>query len=616
MGRPLATSEQGKEAIGVSAGVPFLGLDALASAAYGPEAALTILMPAGLAGIAAVPILTGAIAALLAVVCFSYWQTIGAYPDGGSAYTVTKQNIGEQVGLLAASALALDYVLNVAVAISAGVGAVVSAIPALRLHRLPLCLAILALLALVNLRGVRTSGRAFGIPTLLFVVSLAATIALGVAKLLAGGGAPTPAAPIPRPAAAGAVGAWLALKAFASGCTAMTGVEAVSNAIPVFRAPRVTMARRTLAVIVGILIVLLVGIAFVCRGYRIGATPPGGKSYEGVLSQMVAAVAGRNWFYAVATAAIVSVLCLSANTSFADFPRLCRLLALDRFLPPRFAHRGPRLVYVPGIVALTVISAVLLASFDGVTDRLIPLFAIGAFMAFTLSQLGMVFHWRRVGGRGARRSLAINAVGCGLTGATVVVVVVAKFVEGAWISVLAVPATIGIFLLIRRGAARAEREIADADPLAIGERRPPVVVVPLRRLDRPAHRALGFAFTISADVQALQLLTEAQDEAADLAEQWRRLVAAPVEAAGLPAPKLSVIRAKYRELEGPLVEHVRRVAAVHPGRAIAVLFPEVVRRRWPARWLRGRRAARLRRALLASGARGVVVIDAPWFLDR
>jgi len=237
-------------------------------------------------------------------------------------------------------------------------------------------------------------------------------------------------------------------------------------------------------------------------------------------------------------------------------------------------------------------------------------------MAFTLSQLGMVFHWRRVGGRGARRSLAINALGCGLTGVTVLVVTVAKFAEGAWLTVLAIPGTVALFVAMRRAAERTDRELAAVGPLALDDTRPPVVLVPLRRLDRPARRALTFAFTISSDIQALQFLTEAPGEAPDLAKRWPAMVEAPAAAAGRPAPKLTVIRAKYRDLEGPLVEHVRRIAAIHPGRAVAVLFPETVRRRWVARLFTGRRAARLRRALLASGLARVVVIDAPWFLDR
>jgi amino acid transporter len=614
MGKPLPSSAEAEESLGILSAIPFLGLDALSSAAYGPEAALTILLPAGLSGIAALPVLIGTIAVLLSIVGFSYWQTIGAYPNGGGSYTVARENLGDRAGLLGASALALDYILNVAVGISAGVGAVISALPALGQERLPLCLGILALLAFVNLRGIGTSGRVFALPTWIFIACLLATIGIAAAKGIAAGGAPTPQAPLPRPDGGGAIGLWLLLRAFGGGCTAVTGVEAVSNAVPVFRHPREVRARRTLVAIVSILIVLLVGIALACRAYRIAATPPGGAGYQSVLSEMVGAVVGRNWFYFVTMASIVSVLCLSANTSFAAFPRLCRMLAADRFLPPRFGHRGPRLVYVPGIVSLTVLAGILLVGFNGLTDRLIPLFAIGAFLAFTLSQLGMVFHWRRVGPK-ARRSLAINAVGCALTAVTVVIVLVSKFIEGAWITVVAIPATMALFRAVRRGSDRLAGARAGAEPLQIDGAQPPVVLVPLHRLDRPSRRALSFAFTISPDIQALQLLTEADDEARDLAERWPALVEAPASAAGKQPPRLSVIRAKYRDLEGPVIEHVRRLATLHHGRAVAVLLPELVNRRWRASLLRGRRAARLRRALLRSGAHGVVVIDAPWFVD-
>jgi amino acid transporter len=614
MGKPLPSSAEADESLGLLAAIPILGLDSLASAAYGPEAALTTLLPAGLGGIAVMPILIGAIAVVLSIVSFSYWQTIDAYPDGGGSYTVAKENLGVQAGLLAGSALALDYILNVAVAIAAGVGAVVSMVPSLGPQRLLLCLGILALLAFVNLRGIGTSGRAFALPTWLFVVCLLTTIAIAAGKVIAGGGAPTPHAEIARPAAGGAVGLWLLVRAFAGGSTALTGVEAVSNAVPVFRPPRTVLARRTQVGIVAILIVLLVGIALVCRAYRIAATPPGGPGYQSVLSEMVGATVGRNWFYFVTMTSIVLVLCLSANTSFAAFPRLGRMLAADRFLPPRFGHRGPRLVYVPGIISLTVVAAILLIGFDGLTDRLIPLFVVGAFVAFTLSQLGMVFHWRRVG-RKARGSQAINAAGCLLTALTVVIVVISKLTEGAWIALLAIPATMGLFRSVRRGSDRLARARAGAEPLQIDGQPPPVVLIPLHRLDRPSRRALSFAFTISPDIQALQLLTEADDEAGDLAERWPALVEAPASAAGKQPPRLSVIRAKYRDLEGPVIEHVRRLATLHHGRAVAVLLPELVNRRWRASLLRGRRAARLRRALLRSGAHGVVVIDAPWFVD-
>jgi amino acid transporter len=411
-GRPLATSEEEQQRVGVLAGIPMLGLDALGSAAYGPEAALTLLIPLGLAGTGYIGPITGLIVALLAVVYFSYRQTISAYPHGGGSYTVAKENLGTPAGLLAAAALMLDYVLVVAVGISAGVGALVSAAPALQPYTLWLCLAILALITIVNLRGVRESGLAFMAPTYLFVISLLAVLGLGVIKALAAGGRPTPvAAPPPMPSAAAAASVWVLMRAFASGCTAMTGVEAVSNGVGAFREPSVVYARRTLTAIIALLAVMLVGIAYLCHAYGIGATEPGQAGYQSVLSLLVAAVVGRGVFYYITIGSVLAVLALSANTGFADFPRLCRVIAQDGFLPNAFAHRGRRLVYSHGILVLAFLSGVLLVDFRGITDSLIPLFAVGAFLAFTLSQAGMVAHWRKVGGPGSGRSMAINAAG-------------------------------------------------------------------------------------------------------------------------------------------------------------------------------------------------------------
>jgi amino acid transporter len=382
-GKPIPDEAADEEKLGVLGAVPVLGLDALASAAYGPEAALTVLLPLGAAGLGLLAPVTAAVVALLVLVQLSYRQTIAAYPDGGGTYSVAKANLGDTAALFAAGALAMDYVLNVAVAVSAGAGAVVSAAPALRPHLLALCLALLALLVFVNLRGLRTAGLALLAPTWAFVGLLGAALAAGAAKALSAGGAPTPAAPPhPLPAAAQAAGLWIALRAFASGCTAMTGVEAVSNAVPVFRPPTRRRAQRTLAVIVAVLSLLLVGIAWLVPAYRIGATEPGGPEYETLLSQLVAAVMGRGPFYYAAMAAILAVLCLSANTSFADFPRLCRQLAVDEHLPEAFAQAGARLVCSTGIVVLGALSGVLLVAFRGITDRLIPLFAVGAFSAF------------------------------------------------------------------------------------------------------------------------------------------------------------------------------------------------------------------------------------------
>jgi amino acid transporter len=614
-GRPLRTGQAAEQTVGPLAGIPLLGLDALASAAYGPEAALTVLAPLGAAALGRVPPLTVAVVALLVVVQTSYRQTIAAYPDGGGSYTVASRNLGVWPGLISASALWIDYVLNVAVAISAGVGALVSAVPPLLPHTLGLCLGVLALLAVVNLRGVRDSGLAFMAPTYLFVASLGAVVAIGMARTIGAGGHPVPLAPPPSlpPSSAEAAGAWILLRAFASGCTAMTGVEAVSNAVPVFREPRVRHARATLSAIALILAVLLLGIALLCRAYGIGATPPGQAGYQSVLSQVTGAVAGRHAFYYVTMGAIVAVLCLSANTSFADFPRLCRALALDGFLPPAFAHQGARLVYSHGIVLLTALSALLLVIFGGITDRLIPLFAVGAFLAFTMSQLGMVAHWRRHEGR-HRVALVVNAVGAAATGTTLVVIVMSKLVEGAWITLLLLGALLLLFHRVRAHLASVDQEIAVPGAIELADLEKPLVVVPLKRLDRVARKALRFALTLSNDVVAVQVLASHQGEN-DLSKAWSACVEDPSRSAGLPPPKLVVLRSPFREVINPLLEHVQRLAKIHPGRAIAVIVPQLVERRWYHAVLHSHTATILEGLLLLRGGPQIVVIETPWYLS-
>jgi amino acid transporter len=386
LGEPLKSSDERAEQIGPIAGIPIFGLDALSSAGYGPEAALTLLIPLGLLGLHYALPITGAIIVLLTIVYFSYIQTIGAYPEGGGSYTVAQENLGESAGLLAAAALIIDYILVVAVGISAGVGALVSAIPSLQPHTLSLCLLILLVIAAINLRGMREAGKIFMVPTYLFAGTLGMTILLGVVRAAFSGGHPIPiVAPKPLHPLAATASTWLLLQAFASGCTAMTGVEAVSNGVRAFREPTVRNARITLTIIIGLLILLLGGIAYLAQIYHIGATDPGQPGYESVLSQMIGAVAGKGIFYFISIASILLVLALSANTAFADFPRLCQAIAINRYLPSSFASRGRRLVFSNGIYVLTFLAGALLIIFGGVTDRLIPLFAVGAFLAFTLS---------------------------------------------------------------------------------------------------------------------------------------------------------------------------------------------------------------------------------------
>lgn len=451
LGKPLARTEKKKDELSIWTGVPVLGLDALASTGYGPEAALTVLVGASMAGIRYAPLIALGIVALLASLYFSYRQTAEAYPDGGGAYNVTKDNFGEQAALWAAVALLLDYLLNVAVAISAGVGAVVSAMPVLQRYTLPLCFFVLCALTLVNLRGVKQSGLIFSVPTFTFVACMAVTIAIGAVESLRNGGHPHPViAPPPLPAVTASIGAWFLLKAFANGCTAMTGIEAVSNGVPLFQEPKVPNAHKTLTTIMLTLSLFLLGVGYLCPAYQIGAMNQLQPGYQTVLSQLVAAVVGRNVFYYVALTSIFIILTFSAQTSFADFPRVCHFLARDRFLPAGFDKRSRRLVYWQGIVMLAILSAVLLFFFGGITEKLIPLFAVGAFTAFVFSQAGMVRHWMRKRGRRYRLKLIFNAAGAVITASVLVIIILAKFKEGAWVTVIVMPAAVLLLKKIGR----------------------------------------------------------------------------------------------------------------------------------------------------------------------
>jgi amino acid transporter len=614
-GRMLASDEEGEQRVGVLAGIPMLGLDALGSAAYGPEAALTLLIPLGAAGLGYIGPISALIIVLLLVVYFSYRQTIIAYPYGGGSYTVAKENLGTTAGLLAAAALMLDYVLTVAVGISAGVGALISAVPELQPYTLALCLAILTLITLVNLRGVRESGLAFVVPTYLFIGSLLGVLAIGVVKAVLAGGHPEPVA---RPFLSHEVEEvtlwWVLMRSFASGCTAMTGVEAVSNGITAFREPGVLNARRTLTTIIVLLAVMLAGIAYLCGAYGIGATDPGKEGYQSTLSQVTAAVVGRGWFYYLTIGSVLSVLALSANTGFADFPRLCRIIAMDGFLPHSFAHRGRRLVYSRGILVLTTLSGGLLIGFGGITDNLIPLFAIGAFLAFTLSQAGMVAHWRKVGGPQARRSMLINGTGAFCTAVTLVVVLISKFVDGAWVMILLIPALLVLFVSVRAHYRSVSREVSCTEPLDAQALQPPLVLLPIRGWSMITRKALRFALKISPDVYALHVADD-EEMMLKLEDSWEHLVQEPARAAGLPPPKLFVIYSPYRKLYGPLKQVVSDLQRAHPDRDLAVIVPELVRTRWYHYLLHNQTATIIKAYLLFSGFRRVVVINVPWYLS-
>jgi amino acid transporter len=627
-GRQLANREIQAREIGAAEGVPAIGLDGLSSTAYGPEAALTVLSAAGAAGLAYLGPVMLTILALLGILFISYWQTVEAYPKSGGAYTVSQANLGVNASLLAAAALMIDYVLNVAVGISAGVAALVSAVPTLHVYTLPLCLGILIILTLVNLRGTGDAGRLFAIPTYLFVGCFLAVLAIGGYAAIASGGHPQPVMlPPAAPAPVEAPGLWLLLRAFASGCTAMTGVEAVSNAVNAFRAPQVRNARLTLSIIVAVLAILLAGIAYLAMSYGVMAMDQTKPGYQSVLSQLVDAVAGRGVFYYVAIASALMILCLSANTSFVGFPQLCRIVARDGFLPRPFATVGRRLVYSVGILYLTLTAGFLLIAFDGITDRLIPLFAIGAFATFTISQTGMVAHWRNVlrgkRDRGQRQrvqmKLFLNGVGAAATVTALAVIVIAKFAEGGWITIVTIPCVIVLLKGIHRYYNSVDTALRDDDQLQFRPSKPPFVLVMTKQWDRLTDKALSLAMELSPDVIAVHLAAlegpDVGEQERKLREQWARGVEdSAVAAQASNPPRLVFLSAPFRRIHAPLLKLIDELQQKDPERTIAVMIPELVRRRWWEHLLSNHRARRLRHAVLEYGGPRVVVIAVPWYL--
>jgi amino acid transporter len=616
IGRPLATSEERAEHIGVASGIPIFGLDALTSAAYGPEAAMTLLIPLGLAGAHYIVPVISAILILLVIVFFSYRQTIAAYPSGGGSYTVASENLGAGAGLLAAAALMIDYILTAAVGISAGVTALTSAVPSLAPHTLAFCLVILAILAIVNMRGVKDTGATFIAPTFLFVGTLLILIGVGVYRTILSGGHPLPvlAPPAALPATVKYLGIWLLMKTFASGCAAMTGVEAVSNGVMAFGEPRAKKAQATLTIIIAILIVLLFGIAYLSRAYGITAMEPDANNYQSVLSILTSAVFGRGWFYYLTSASVLMALSLSANTAFADFPRLAKAIAMHDYLPHVFILRGRRLLFSHGIYALTGFTAVILILFGGVTDRLIPLYAIGAFLAFTLSQAGMVMHWKKMEDhKGRSWHMFVNGFGAVATGITTVVVLLAKFTAGAWVTALLVPSLIGIMWGVKRHYKRVKQEMADPTPLRLTNLEQPIVVIPMARWDKISEKAMRFGLLLSKEIKVVHVHSDDDDDEG-LSGRWEDHVLAPIRQEGLQVPELVTIASSYRFVISPLMDYILELEQKNPGRKVAVLLPELVVRHWWENALHNQRVQLLKLLLLLKGNQRIVVVNIPWYL--
>ena len=617
-GRSLSDQEEHGQRIGTAMAIPVLGLDAISSSAYGPEAAATVLLALGASGVQYVLPITIAISILLFIVFFSYRQTIEAYPSGGGSYTVARENLGTFFGLLAAAALMLDYILDVAVGISAGIGAMISALPSLQPYTLSLCLITLVVLTIVNLRGVKEAGWVFLVPTYLFVGSLGGIILYGVYQVWISGGHPASLvdhhAPSSLSMAAESFSWWLIIRAFASGCTAMTGVEAVSNCMKIFAEPVTQNAKRSLGLIVAILGFLLIGISYLASAYGLVATDPGAPGYESLLSELTSSIVGRGVIYHITLSSIVLVLMFSANTGYADFPRLCQILARDNFMPHIFAERGRRLVFSYGIIFISAVAGLLLILFHGITDALIPLFAIGAFLAFTLSQAGMVVHWWKDKNSDHRLKLAsINGVGAVATGITLLVIVVSKFAEGGWFTVVMIPILIFAFYAVRRHYESVAGAIATDDKLSFHEAHRPLVIVPVRGWSRMTLKAMRFAVKISDDIYGVYINNTGSDESF-IKNSWQEFVAEPALAAGKKVPELICLNSPYRQVFSPLMKFIDEIEKSHPDRQLVVLIPNLVEMKWYHYFLHNQRALLLQGILRLRADRRIIVVSVPWYL--
>jgi amino acid transporter len=582
VGKPIPSHLAHHERLSRITGLAVLSSDPLSSVAYATEEILRVLVLVGASALTLATPIAFVIATILAVVVFSYRQTIHAYPGGGGAYIVAKDNLGEMPALIAASSLLIDYVLTVAVSIAAGVAAITSAFPQWHVNRVELTLAFVLVLMLGNLRGIRESGRIFAAPTYFFVVTILVLIAVGTWRVLAGSTTPVhTAAPV---ASIGApLTLFLLLTAFSNGCTAMTGVEAVSNGVPAFKPPEPKNAAATMLMMVVLSITMFLGITLLSHAFHIVPS-----EQETVVSQLARGVFGNRGvpYYAI-QAATMLILVLAANTAYADFPRLASILARDRYVPRQFMNQGDRLAFSNGIVGLSVLAGILLVVFGGDTHSLIPLYMIGVFVSFTLSQAGMVVHWRRLRGPGWRTSALINGVGALVTGTVLLVVAVTKALEGAWIIMLLIPLNVVFCRLTRRHYDGVAAQLTLRGWESRGPRHN-AVIVPISGIQRAVLEALDYAKTLSRDVRAAYVNVDptATEQLRQGWNQWGN---------GVP---LIVLESPYRSLMEPLLEYIEQVAAERTDGYITVVLPEFVPARWWHHLFHNQRALLIKGALL------------------
>jgi amino acid transporter len=620
VGRPLRSDRLGETLLPKRLALPVFCSDPLSSVAYATEQIILVLGLGGLALLQLTPWVGLGVVLLLIIVVASYRQTCRAYPNGGGAYAVSRENLGVRAGLVAASALLVDYVLTVAVSVVAGVAAITSAFPPLASHAVALSLAAVAVLTIANLRGVKESGRAFAVPTYGFVAIVLAMLAVAAVRLAAGQTLTAESAHygLAQPArTTGLLVVFLALRAFASGCTALTGVEAVSNGVPSFQEPKSRNAAATLSIMGVLAIVMFSGItalAIVTHVHmaedpsRLIGLPPG-QQQKTALSQIGLAVFGATPAFYLLQAFTAAILVLAANTAYNGFPVLSSLLARDGHLPHQLARRGDRLVFSNGVVLLAGLAALLIVAFDADVTKLIQLYIIGVFVSFTLSQAGMVRHWSRemrgapaAARRPMRRSQAINLTGAVATSVVLVLVLGTKFVHGAWIVVIAMPVLYLLMLRIRRHYARVDVEAA---PRAAGITLPSRIhaVVPVAKINEPTLRTLAFARAIHPDdLTAVTVRVDPEETDLLFAEWVRRDI--PVA--------LTVIDSPYRDVTQPLLDHVRSIHRRSPRDVVCVFVPEYVVGHWWEALLHNQSALRLKARLLFQP--GVMVTSVPWQL--
>ena len=601
VGEPIPSHLAHHERLSRITGLAVLSSDALSSVAYATEAILLVLIVGGRAAFGyAIPI-SLLIATLLLIVAFSYRQTIFAYPNGGGAYIVAKANISQRAGLIAAAALLIDYTLTVAVSIAAGVAAVTSALPQYHVNRVELGLAFLVLLTIGNLRGIRESGRIFAVPTYFFIVSMLALLGVGGWRFLTGGIAPVIVSGDPSLATGQLSNLTMLtmLTAFSNGCTAMTGVEAVSNGVPAFRPPESRNAAATLVTMALLAVTMFVGITLLAHAYHV--IP---NEHETVVSQLARGVfGGRGTAYYLVQVATMLILVLAANTAFADFPRLSSIVARDGFLPRQFMNQGDRLAFSNGIIALSVFAGILLIVFHGDTQSLLPLYMIGVFVSFTLSQSGMVIHWRRLRTPGWRSSAVMNGIGAVVTAVVLVIVAITKALEGAWIIILLIPCLVAVFRATRRHYDRVAAQLS-TQGLGAPVRRHNIVMVPISGIQRAVLEALQYARSMSDDVQAVYVNVDpASTEAVQ--RDWSKW------GEGI---RLVVLESPFRSLMEPLLEHIDQTQAANPEDYVTVILPEFLPAKWWHHLLHNQRALLIKGALLFRTR--VVVTSVPFHLAR